>query len=96
MRRLVVLLLALLPGLVFLTRPTVRAADTLSPDTVKEKKDEGFVSIFDGKTLKGWKNLQAESGPRLRGSDRAAGPVRAKGREQAGEEAEHHRFPTGR
>jgi hypothetical protein len=55
MRRLVVLLLAALPGLVLLTRLPA------APDTGKEKKDEGFVSIFDGKTLNGWK-VSARSG----------------------------------
>jgi hypothetical protein len=52
------LLLAGLLGLALLLVPA-RAEKEKTADTTK--KDEGFVSIFDGKTLNGWK-VSAKTG----------------------------------
>jgi hypothetical protein len=56
MRRLIVLAALLAVSLFLLSRPDARA-----DKDEKRDKEEGFTSIFDGKSLKGWK-ISAETG----------------------------------
>src|SRR5262249_7403039 len=63
--RLLFLILALAAGLSLLPRPQARA----DKDSEKEK---GFVPIFDGKTLKGWK-VSARSGHSTKSKNTSGG-----------------------
>jgi hypothetical protein len=64
---LVLLALAVLPLLVLLPAPPARGQKDKPAD-----KDKGFVSIFDGKTLKGW-HVSAKSGHSSKSKNKSGG-----------------------